>query len=137
MSDLLPMVLGLAHGRDLRRNRIVAIILVVVAGVWWFTRKPPPAVESVDGLYSNPCCDPIRLDHGVFDVGTERVAFRLSNMKFGLIAYPVRNVVVDGGHVVKALPTDDEHRIGILFDKDHRGFTLLGPSQREYRFVRK
>ncbi len=89
----------------------------------------------VNGLYSNPCCQPVRIEDGSFVIRANRVGFTLSNMKFGLEATPAQNIIVspDGIH---AKATDDAHRIHIEFDNDLRGFTLLGPSTREFHFRR-
>lgn len=116
------------------RNRIALILLVAVVSVWWFTRKPTPSLEAVDGTYSNPCCEPIRLQHGELVVGKERMNFRLANMKFGLTAYTPQEIAVRGDHI-ETTPSDDGS--AIPFDEDRRGFTVLGSSQREYHFVRK
>jgi hypothetical protein len=133
--DTVRMDLGFASGRDLLLNRILFASMILIVGLFWFTRQPPPPVATVNGRYSNPCCQPILIKDGLFVVGAARVPFTLRDMKFGLEATPTRNITVDRDEVQVAA-TDDAHRIYILFDDDHHGFTLLGPSRREIHFRR-
>jgi hypothetical protein len=131
------MILSFARGRDLVRNRILVALLVVVAGALWLTRSPTAAVDAVNGTFANPCCAPVRLDHGRFAFGVERISFTLSNMKFGLVAHPSRGIEVGDGNVVKAVLADEPSDTIIRFDDDRKGFTVLGPSRRVYHFVRR
>ena len=117
-----------------RVNRIGLVLLGIVIVVVVLARPHAPTVASVDGIYVNSCCGPIRLLNGVLIADGIRVPFKLGNMKFGLVANLAKSVRVGPGSSISI--GDEPDRASILFDKDHKGFTLLRGHVTEYDFRR-
>lgn len=109
-------------------------LLTGFAAFYYFPRTPIPFSE-VEGTYSNPCCAPVRLADGVIWVGSQRVPFKLANMKFGLVAETDREIKVSGRQVVVAASTNPYGEM-LGFDDDRRGFNL-SDGREVYHFTRR
>lgn len=121
---------------SIAQRAVVAALLVFASGWYVYSRTHRPSPALVNGTYSNPCCDDVRLIDGVLVAGQARVPFRLERMKFGLIASPAKQVEVIG-HEVTA--SGDRSETNILFSRDGAAFTLCSSSgcQQEYQFSRR
>ena len=119
----------------LQRATLAAIVLL--AGSWyWYVRSHAPAVASVNGVYTNACCNNLVLQDGVIVAGEDRVPFRLENMKFGLTAYPSKRLEVHGTQIVVGASANDG---GVPFGKGGKALTLCGNPRcdRDYLFTRR
>ena len=117
-------------------QRATLAVVILVAGAWyWYVRSHAPAVASVNGVYTNACCSDLVLQDGVIIAGKVQVSFKLENMKFGLTAYPSKQLEVHGTQVVVRTTAEED---GVLFDKGGTALTLCGDLRcdREYVFTR-
>ena len=81
-------------------NLVVALVAAASFAIWYvYARTHVPAASTVNGVYSNPCCDSLILHDGVIAVGKSRVPFDLENMKFGLTAFPTQRILIRAGRV--------------------------------------
>ncbi len=76
---------------------LIAAMAGFAGGLYWTTRALAPPVQLVNGIYHNVCCAAVELKDGFLVAGSARIDFKLENMKFGLTAYPVTPLEVDGG----------------------------------------
>lgn len=121
----------------LEYRRIALPALMLIALAWYCsTRAHVPAVSSVNGVYSNPCCGNLTLRDGNVLVGGVQVPFELENMKFGLTGFPTQQIEVCGGRV-KARPDTDPGPL--IFANNGKVMTVCGDRlcKREYAFKRQ
>jgi hypothetical protein len=146
-----------------RRMAPPLAIMGLIVSALWLTRTQPPPLRSVDGVYTNSCCAPVQLKHGVLASGTFRVPFKLSMEKagdldhpnkIGLVAVTPVTVGVRAGQV-SAMP-DPVVKTGwfgfgaktemifggnpahFIFSDDRKIFTLCNARcGTEYQFVRR
>lgn len=104
---------------------------------FYYYPRPPIPFSEVEGTYSNPCCDSVRLADGAIWFRNERVPIKLAKMKFGLVAETDRELVITSGHRVTAIAGKNPYGESFLFDDDHRGFTLFEHPSAEYHFIRQ
>ncbi|CAM3190384.1 hypothetical protein SPAN111604_09405 [Sphingomonas antarctica] len=105
-------------------QRMAAPILILCMLAWYsVTRAHVPSTSSVNGTYSNLCCDSIILRDGSIITDGRRAAFDLENMKFGLTAYPSKRVQVSDGHIVVQ---DDPDPGPLSFSQNGTELTICG-----------
>ena len=114
-----------------------ALLFLAGFAVFYYYPRPPIPFGEVEGTYSNPCCNSIRVANGAFLFGKERVPLKLAKMKFGLVAETDRDIVITSGHQVAAIAGSNPYGESVLFDDDHRGFSLIEHPDTEYHFVRQ
>lgn len=107
---------------DLRRAA-PPVLLLVALGWYAITRAHVPALSTVNGVYSNPCCGKFKLINGIVITGNSRVPFDLEDMKFGLTAYPKAQILAQGGRVQAYQDTDPGP---LSFDKSGTEVTVCG-----------
>lgn len=109
--------------------------MIVGVGGWYvYARAHRPSAAVVDGTYHSECCGSVVLANGWIVAAQGRSRFDLEEMKFGLTAYPERQIRVNGSQVLIGSPT--AHAAGILFSADRRSFTLSSQTGFQEKFTR-